>query len=69
VAAETRKTLESNERDRPLSAEESLPDRRHFVLAFEGWKRFNDVMSAPPGPAPRLAKLLNEPSVFEKGNL
>ncbi len=46
-------------------AEETLPDRQRFGLTAELWEAFQIALSAPPRPAPRLAKLLTEPSVFE----
>jgi uncharacterized protein (DUF1778 family) len=48
-------------------AEESLPDRQRFGLTAEQWKAFQAALSAPPRPAPRIAKLLKEPSIFERG--
>jgi uncharacterized protein (DUF1778 family) len=50
-------------------AEETLPDRRRFRLNAEQWKAFQAALDAPPTPAPRLARLLNEPSVFENGGV
>jgi uncharacterized protein (DUF1778 family) len=50
-------------------AEETLPDRRLFWLNAEQWKAFQAALDAPPSPAPRLARLLNEPSVFEEGRV
>jgi uncharacterized protein (DUF1778 family) len=50
-------------------AAETLPDRQHFVLNAEQWEAFQAALDAPPGPAPRLARLLNEPSVFEQGSV
>lgn len=47
-------------------AEETLPDRRRFGLTADQWEAFQSALSAPPRPAPRLAKLLREPSVFER---
>jgi uncharacterized protein (DUF1778 family) len=47
-------------------AEETLPDRRRFVLTEKQWKEFLAALDAPPCPMPRLKRLLNEPSVFEK---
>ena len=49
-------------------AEETLPDRQRFGLNAEQWNAFQKALDAPP-PAPRLAKLLREPSVFERGGL
>ncbi len=48
-------------------AEETLPDRRRFSLDAGQWAAFLAALDAPPRPAPRLAKLLREPSVFERG--
>ena len=50
-------------------AEETLPDRQHFGLNAEQWEAFQAALDAPPTPAPRLARLLNEPSVIEKGSV
>ena len=48
-------------------AEETLPDRRRFGLTAERWASFQRALSAPTLPAPRLARLLKKPSVFERG--
>jgi uncharacterized protein (DUF1778 family) len=50
-------------------AEETLPDRQKFGLNADQWSAFQKALDAPPQPAPRLAKLLQEPSVFERGGL
>ncbi len=50
-------------------AEETLPDRRRFGLTADQWKAFQAALAAPPRPAPRLAKLLREPSVFDRSSL
>jgi len=47
-------------------AEETLPDRRKFGLNAERWHAFQIALDAPPPPAPRLARLLREPGVFER---
>ncbi len=47
-------------------AEETLPDRRKFVLNEKQWKAFLAALDMPPRPMPRLKRLLSEPSVFEK---
>jgi uncharacterized protein (DUF1778 family) len=46
-------------------AEEALPDRQRFGLNAPQWERFQAALAAPPRPSLRLAKLLEEPSVFE----
>ena len=48
-------------------AEETLADRRHFGLDTEQWAAFQAALDAPPVPLPRLAKLLAEPGVFDRG--
>ena len=48
-----------------LAREETLPDRRRFGLNAEQWAAFQAALDAPPRPAPRLAKLLRRPSVFD----
>jgi uncharacterized protein (DUF1778 family) len=50
-------------------AAETLPDRQRFGLNAEQWEAFQAALDAPPSPAPRLAELLNRPSVFEKGSV
>ena len=47
-------------------AEETLPDRRRFGLDAEQWAALQAALDAPPRPLPRLAKLLGEPSVFDR---
>ena len=51
---------------RRLRAAEVLLDRRYFVLDPERWAAFQAVLDAPPRPNPRLRKLLQTPSVFER---
>ena len=50
-------------------AEETLPDRQRFGLSAEQWEAFQAALSAPARPTPRLARLLKEPSVFERGDI
>jgi uncharacterized protein (DUF1778 family) len=38
-----------------------------FGLNAEQWEAFQAALSAPRRRAPRLAKLLKEPGVFERG--
>lgn len=47
-------------------AEEALPDRRRFGLDAESWAAFQAALDAPPRNLPRLARLLREPSAFER---
>jgi uncharacterized protein (DUF1778 family) len=50
-------------------AEETLPDRQRFGLNADQWKAFQKALDGPTRPAPRLKKLLREPSVFERGGV
>ena len=50
-------------------AAETLPDRQKFGLSAQQWKAFEAALDAPPHPAPRLSRLLNEPSVFDEGSI
>ena len=47
-------------------AEETLPDRQQFGLDAERWTAFLEALDAPPRRLPRLKKLLQTPSVFER---
>jgi uncharacterized protein (DUF1778 family) len=48
------------------SAAETLADRRSFQLEPEQWDAFMGALDAPPQLHPRLARLLQEPSVVER---
>ena len=48
------------------SAQEALPDRRHFDLEAARWEAFLAALDAQPRQLPRLKRLLTEPSVFEQ---
>ena len=50
-----------------VRAEETLADRTRFGLDAERWKVFMEALDAPPREFPRLSRLLQEPSVFERG--
>jgi len=50
-------------------AEETLPDRHRFGLNPEQWRTFQKALDAKLQPSARLDKLLQEPSVFERGGL
>ncbi len=47
-------------------AEETLADRHRFGLDAEHWAAFMKALDAPARPLPRVQKLLEEPSVFER---
>lgn len=46
-------------------AEETLAERRVFLLGPEQWKKFQAALDAPPRALPRLKKLLREPGLFD----
>jgi uncharacterized protein (DUF1778 family) len=50
-----------------VRADQTLADRARFRLDEERWKKFLEALDAPPSENPRLARLLHEPSVFERG--
>ncbi len=47
-------------------AQEALPDRQHFGLNSERWEAFLEALDAPTRASPRLARLLETPSVFDQ---
>lgn len=49
-----------------LRAEDCLPDRRHFYLEAKAWAEFMKALDAPPKEHPRLKRLLEEPSIFDR---
>lgn len=49
-----------------LRAEDRLPDRRHFFLDAKQWAEFQRALDAPPRENPRLKRLLQEPSIFDR---
>lgn len=78
ITAEAKRTLQlAAEADRKsvtefvlesalLRAEERLADRRHFYLNDKAWAAFQKALNAPPREHPRLKRLLEEPSVFDR---
>jgi uncharacterized protein (DUF1778 family) len=50
-------------------AEATLPDRQRFGLNKAQWEAFQKALSAPHRHSRRLAKLLKEPSVLERGRV
>ncbi len=47
-------------------AEEALAEQRSFIMSTEKWEAFQAALDAPPRDLPRMRRLLNEPSIFEK---
>lgn len=47
-------------------AQEALPDRQRVGLDAKSWAAFQAALDAPARPRPRLKKLLQAPSVFER---
>ncbi|AMY11917.1 hypothetical protein LuPra_05187 [Luteitalea pratensis] len=50
----------------PEHVAESLPDRTRFEIGARDWAEFKAALDGPPRDLPRLAQLLNKPSVFEQ---
>jgi uncharacterized protein (DUF1778 family) len=48
-------------------ANETLANRRTFVLDAVQWKAFMAALDSPPRSLPRLERLLKEPGFFEAG--
>lgn len=46
-------------------ADSVLAERQIFRLDAKQWKAFLAALDSPPKPRPRLARLLNEPSVLD----
>lgn len=46
-------------------ADETLADRRSFVLSTPQWSAFLAALDAPVRPLPRLQRLLTEPGFFD----
>jgi len=66
AAEASHKTLSEFVLDSALSRADSvLADRHVFRVDTERWAAFLAALDAGPRPRPRLAKLLNEPSVLD----
>jgi uncharacterized protein (DUF1778 family) len=66
AATAERKSVSEFVLDTALSeAEERLADRRVFTLDAKNWDAFVAALDAPPRRHPRLARLFQEPSVFD----
>lgn len=46
-------------------ADETLADRRTFVLSKAKWSEFQAALNAPIRPLPRMQRLLTEPGFFD----
>jgi uncharacterized protein (DUF1778 family) len=46
-------------------ADETLADRRAFVLSKSQWTAFLAALDAPTRPLPRMQRLLTEPAFFD----
>jgi uncharacterized protein (DUF1778 family) len=67
AAAATRRSVSEFVLETALArAAETLPDRQRFGLSAEAWTAFQKALDAPPAAKSKLAKLLNERSVFER---
>lgn len=50
-------------------ANETLADRQRFGLDAEQWSAFMAALDAPTRDLPRTERLLNEPGVFDAGEV
>lgn len=66
AAEATHKTLSDFVLESALARADSvLAERQVFRLDAERWTAFLTALDAPPKPRPRLARLLNEPSIVD----
>ena len=66
AAAASHKTLSDFVLESALARADSvLADRQVFRLDAKQWAAFVAALDAPPKPRPRLARLLNEPSLLD----
>jgi uncharacterized protein (DUF1778 family) len=49
----------------PARADGALAERQVFSLDAERWAAFFAALDAPPKSRPRLARLLNKPSIID----
>jgi uncharacterized protein (DUF1778 family) len=47
-------------------ADEVMAEQRVFVMSAEKWEKFQAALDAPPRDIPRMKRLMQEPSFFEK---
>lgn len=47
------------------AAEDTLADRRSFLLDDDAWQAFNEVLERPARELPRLRRLMDTPTVFD----
>ena len=48
-----------------IAANQTLADRRQFLLDDKKWQAFQEALDRPVQNKPRLKKLLNEPGVLD----
>lgn len=48
------------------AASADLADRRVFTLDTAAWQRLHEILDRPSSPKPRLAALMDEPSVLDE---
>jgi uncharacterized protein (DUF1778 family) len=66
AAQVTHKTLSDFVLESALARADSvLAERQVFRLDASRWNAFIAALDAPPRPRPRLARLLNEPSILD----
>ena len=66
AASALSRTLSEFVRESALArAEETLADRRTFVLSKAQWTKFQAALDAPTRPLPRMQRLLTAPGFFD----
>jgi uncharacterized protein (DUF1778 family) len=66
AASVSRRSLSAFVLESALSrADETLADRRTFVLNKDKWSEFLAALDAPIHPLPRIQRLLTEPGFFD----
>ncbi len=66
AASVSRRSVSDFVRESALSrADETLADRRTFVLSKAKWSEFQAALDAPTRPFPRMQRLLTEPGFFD----
>ena len=66
AARSTRRSVSEFVLESALRQAEETPDRQRFGLDTAQWKAFHAALDAPPQALPRLSRLLDEPSVFDR---
>jgi uncharacterized protein (DUF1778 family) len=67
AAVESEKSLSDFVLESALDqAEQTLQDRRSFLMDARSWKAMQEALDAPPRDLPGMRKLLSRPGFFDK---